>query len=317
MKPPRITVVTPSYNQAPFLEQAIESVLAQNYPDLEYMVLDGGSTDGSVEIIRKYERYLAYWTSERDQGQADAVNRGWPRATGEILAFLNSDDYYFAGALERVARTFLEHPEAGVVHGQGEFVDVAGEGVQVTAISFASPQQMADVLGSLPQPATFIRRSVIDRIGYLDISMHYGLDKDFYLRAAANFPVVTIAERLAALRMHPEAKSVRNAKAFLPDLERIVEKMLAHPGDYPLFDHSPARVESAGDVAAAQFLYMAAEYRAAMKLLIRAARRSPAHRSIVLRRELPRCVLRGIVGREAYVRLSGATAGWRQRSRRS
>ena len=106
MTPPRISIVTPSFNQGQFLEETIRSVLEQGYPNLEYMVIDGGSTDGSIEIIRKYEKRLAYWTSEPDRGQADAINKGWRRATGEILAYLNSDDTYCPNALRLAAEAF-------------------------------------------------------------------------------------------------------------------------------------------------------------------------------------------------------------------
>src|SRR3990172_2381086 len=108
---PKITVVTPSYNQVSFLERTILSVLNQNYPNLEYIIIDGGSTDGSVEIIKKYESKLAYWVSEPDRGQSHAINKGWMRSSGEIMAYLNSDDTYRDGALFCIAKYFTEHPE--------------------------------------------------------------------------------------------------------------------------------------------------------------------------------------------------------------
>src|ERR1700694_3043502 len=122
---PRITVVTPSFNQAAYLADAIESVLSQCYPDLEYLVLDGGSTDGSIDILRRYDSRLS-WTTQADEGQSDAINKGFRRATGEIVTFLNSDDYYFPGALEAVARAFTDNPDAGVVYGRGRFVSETG-----------------------------------------------------------------------------------------------------------------------------------------------------------------------------------------------
>ncbi|MBC7078479.1 MAG: glycosyltransferase, partial [Synergistales bacterium] len=124
---PRVSVVTPSYNQAQFIEETIRSVLLQGYPNLEYLILDGGSTDGSVELIRKYEPWLAYWVSERDEGQADAINRGWRRSTGEILAYLNSDDVYAPGAIHRAVIYLLAHPNAVAVVGSYKLIDAEGK----------------------------------------------------------------------------------------------------------------------------------------------------------------------------------------------
>ena len=123
---PLVSIVTPSFNQARFLEAAIESVLGQDYPHLEYMIVDGGSNDGSLEIIRKYERRLAWWVSEKDAGQTDAINKGLARANGRILAWLNSDDSYEPGALRAAVDFLLGHPETGLVYGDANFIDEAG-----------------------------------------------------------------------------------------------------------------------------------------------------------------------------------------------
>ena len=119
----KISIVTPSYNQSQFLERTILSVLNQNYPNLEYLIIDGGSTDGSVEIIRKYEKYLAYWVSEKDNGQADAINRGFQKSTGKILAWLNSDDIYLPGTLLKVSETFNKNPEVDLIFSNIFFID--------------------------------------------------------------------------------------------------------------------------------------------------------------------------------------------------
>ena len=123
---PRITVITPSFNQAPYLEQAISSVLDQGYPNLEYIIIDGGSTDGSVDILRKFEGRLAYWVSEKDRGQGHAINKGLQRATGDIIAYLNSDDYYLEGTFARVADYFGCHPDVDLIHGRCRVVDERG-----------------------------------------------------------------------------------------------------------------------------------------------------------------------------------------------
>src|ERR1700682_3938734 len=123
---PRISIVTPSFNQGPFLERTIRSVLDENYPALEYIIVDGGSTDESVAIIKRYERHLAYWVSEPDAGQSNAINKGLNRATGTILTWLNSDDYYMPGTLDSIATAAVAHPEAGAYVGAGDVVDASG-----------------------------------------------------------------------------------------------------------------------------------------------------------------------------------------------
>ena len=129
MNQPKISIITPSFNQSEFLEFTIQSVLSQDYPDLEYIIVDGGSTDGSLEIIKKYEDRLAWWVSEKDQGQTDAINKGFARATGKYLAWLNSDDTYQPGALSKAAEYLESHPEVGLVYGETNYIDQDGRGI--------------------------------------------------------------------------------------------------------------------------------------------------------------------------------------------
>ncbi len=300
---PTITVVTPSYNQAAYLEQTIRSVLDQQYEALEYIVIDGGSTDGSVDIIRKYSTRLAFWSSEKDRGQADAVNKGWRRATGEVLAFLNSDDYYLDGTLRRVGEAFSARPDAGVVYGQGQWVTSKGRVLQTTSI-VVDAQSMLDGLVSVPQPAAFVRREVLDRVGMLDEELHFGLDKEFYLRAIANFPVVVLNEPLAALRLHEQAKSVSDPRGFAPEMARIAEKIVSSPQLYPNCSVEAERVRAAGNLVAAQFLYMGGAYGDALKALARAVRLDRRLQSRVVMREVPRLIARALLGQRRYVALS-------------
>ena len=126
LKPPRISIITPTLNQAGFIDQTISSVLGQGYPDLEYIIIDGGSTDGTVDLIRKHERHLAYWVSEKDAGQSNAINKGLKRATGDIIAYINSDDYYLDGAFKRVADAYRENPDIDLWYGRCRIVDQFG-----------------------------------------------------------------------------------------------------------------------------------------------------------------------------------------------
>jgi len=180
---PRVSIVTPSYNQGQFIEETIRSVLLQGYPNLEYIIMDGGSTDGSVEIIHRYEPWLAYWVSEPDQGQADAISRGFAGASGAILAWLNSDDRYRPGTLNRVARFFATHPETVLGAGDVNHIDARGR--------FLSRQRVVRpiwlVAANLsqhgwPQPGCFWLHSAYRSVGGVDSSLQFCMDLDLFLR---------------------------------------------------------------------------------------------------------------------------------------
>lgn len=208
MRLPRITVITPSYNQGETLEQTIRSVLEQNYPHLEYMVIDGGSQDESPSIIRRYQHRLAYWVSEKDRGQSHAINKGFARASGDLLAWLNSDDFYLPGALACIAQAYQAHPTAGLYTGNGLLVDKEGKTIRRYAndvgFDFSSLLQ-----GScyVLQPATFINRAAFEQAGFLDETLHFGMDLEYWLRVGKSFPVVVVDEPLAAFRWYEEVKT--------------------------------------------------------------------------------------------------------------
>lgn len=225
---PRISVVTPSYNQGQFLEETIRSVLLQGYPNLEYIVVDGGSTDGSVEILRKYEPCLRAWTSERDGGQADAINKGFARATGEILAWLNSDDVYLPGVLETAAETLHGHPGWGLVYGECQIID---ERSRLTDLWRSPDFSLAELPFRcfIPQQTVFVRRQVIDRVGVLNTRLHYALDYDLWLRIAPAYPVHRIPLFLAQHRKCPGTKTVSSPDAFWPEIVAILRNFFAEP----------------------------------------------------------------------------------------
>jgi len=176
---PRITVVTPSFNQGAFLEQTIRSVLGQLYPKLEYFVIDGGSTDDSVEIIKRYESHLAGWISEKDRGQADALNKGFARATGEILCWLNSDDFFLPGALHEAARRLQS---ADFVYGKClSFSDTGTR--SIVNIPPEHDRELLNVVDYIVQPSSFWLRSLWEKTGKLNEELHYAFDWEWYLRA--------------------------------------------------------------------------------------------------------------------------------------
>jgi glycosyltransferase involved in cell wall biosynthesis len=214
--PLKISVVTPSFNQAQFLKQTMLSVLEQDYPHVEYLVLDGGSTDGSASIIREYADRLAYWRSERDGGQSDAIASGFERATGDILCWLNSDDVFLPGALSAVADYFTRHPEMEAVSGGAYYIDAEGRpwkssfGSYTTGV--ATTYNRLRFLGGLDgvfQQATFWRRSAYEAVGGLDRSLQFIMDRDLFTRLAKRKPFGRLPRFLACFRLHGDCKSVR------------------------------------------------------------------------------------------------------------
>ncbi len=205
---PKISVITPSFNQAAYIRAAIDSVLSQNYPALEYLVIDGGSTDGSLDILRQYEGSLN-WLSEPDEGQAQAINKGFKKASGEIVAWLNSDDIYLPGALPRVADFFSRQPDIDLVYGDYYVIDSQGTVLLKKKEIPFDYRILLYGLDYIGQPATFFRRRVLERIGYLDERLHYGLDWEYWLRLASRGgKLALLPSYLAAIRWQPAAKTL-------------------------------------------------------------------------------------------------------------
>jgi glycosyltransferase involved in cell wall biosynthesis len=205
---PRISIITPSYNQAQFLEQTIRSVLLQGYPNLEYIIIDGGSIDGSIDIIKKYEPWLFYWVSETDNGQSDAINKGWSRATGEILAWINSDDSYEINALKIVAEYFMNHDDVDMVYGDCNIIDEAGQFMEKCPTMDFDFGALVCNKWFISQQSTFVRRKVLETIGGLKEDLHLVLDWELWLRIALNgFRIVYLRHTLANFRIWTNAKT--------------------------------------------------------------------------------------------------------------
>jgi glycosyltransferase involved in cell wall biosynthesis len=211
-KLPKISIITPSFNQGQFIEETIQSVLNQDHPDLEYIVIDGGSTDNTLDILRKYNDSIL-WMSEPDRGQVDAINKGLRRATGEIVAFLNSDDLYEPGALWAVSEYAVDHPEAMLITGQCRNIDEKGEETRKAITLYKNfwlglrSYRVLLVLNYISQPATFWRYAVTEQIGYLDESLHYTMDYDYWLRIGCKYPIHYLHRNLACFRIHSSSKS--------------------------------------------------------------------------------------------------------------
>ena len=204
---PRVSVVTPSLNQAAFIEATIRSVLDQNYPALDYIVIDGGSKDGTSEILRRYSSRLR-WVSEPDRGQADAINKGLRMAEGDILAYLNSDDLYLPGTLTRVAGYLAAHPEAGWVYGDCRLIDEAGNAIGRLRAPAFDLNRMILRGAYIPQPAAFWRRSAAAAVGEFDVTLRYSMDYDFFIRLGQRAPGHRLDAELACFRLQPASKTI-------------------------------------------------------------------------------------------------------------
>jgi len=219
---PRITVVTPSYNQAAFLERTIRSVLDQGYQNLEYIIIDGGSTDGSVDIIRRYADRLAFWGSEPDRGQTDAINKGLRRATGEWVAWQNSDDIYYPGAFHDLAAAAAKHPQAGLIIGDMMLIDEHDSPLR--DIRYVTPSYRALLAEGmlLANQASFWRRRIQTEIGLLDESMNYAFDYEWFLRLTEHCRGAHVNRIWGALRRHGETKTSNHAPRFAEEMVRIL-----------------------------------------------------------------------------------------------
>jgi glycosyltransferase involved in cell wall biosynthesis len=234
---PKISVITPSHNSGKFIEQTIRSVLSQEYPKLEYFVIDGGSTDNTLEILQKYTGSIN-WISERDSGQSHAINKGFALATGDVLAYLNADDIYEKGALHTVGRYFSNHPDAYWVTGRCKFIDPKGYEIRKLATIYKyfwllwGSYRALLVIDYVSQPATFWHREVINKIGCFNETLHYAMDYDYSLRVGKQFKMCRINRALAAYRIHSSSKTFSSAasinKQFDEDLE-IARKNGASP----------------------------------------------------------------------------------------
>jgi glycosyltransferase involved in cell wall biosynthesis len=226
---PRISIVTPSYNQCRFIEATIQSVLNQDYPNIEYIVIDGGSTDASVEIIRRYENKLAYWVSEKDGGAADAIAKGFRHSTGDILAYLNSDDLYLPGTLRAVADAF-QHGRSDVVYGNTRWIDAVGNPIGERR---QTPFTAAGYLYGgfdLQQPAVFWSRQAYEKSGGIDPTYLFTFDTEMFVRFVNQGCRFThVRKFFASFRIHERSKSSTEADRCERELERLRSHHLRYP----------------------------------------------------------------------------------------
>lgn len=208
---PKISIITPSYNQGQYIEETINSVLSQNYPNLEYIIIDGGSNDNTVDVIKKYEKYLTYWVSEADNGQAHAINKGFKKATGEIINWLNSDDLLEQGALFTIANRFSENQDIVFIYGQIIEFDENGN---LPFKHFPTKDLPFRYFYDFPyaQPACFYKKDIVKGLGYLDENFQFTMDLDLFVRILSKHKAFQINNVLARFRWHSDSKSSNLSK---------------------------------------------------------------------------------------------------------
>jgi len=231
----RISIITPSYNQGQYIEETIRSVLLQGYPNLEYIVIDGNSTDSTREILKKYDHYIT-WISEPDEGQTDAINKGLRMASGEIVAYLNSDDIYEPGTLKRIRELFSRHKMVAMIYGDIIHID---ENSRVLEYHKTGKVNLEKYLMAgefyLPQPSVFFRRAVIETEGYFDKSLQLAMDYDYWLKILMKYKTCYVPETLSRARIYPSAKSSALDYRYFDELLAIYTRLFENnPGLEPL-----------------------------------------------------------------------------------
>ncbi len=273
---PKVSIVTPSFNQAAFLEETIRSVLLQGYSNLEYIVVDGGSTDDSVEVIRRYEPWIEWWVSEADRGQADAINKGFAEASGSIIGWLNSDDVLYPGFIQRRVEEFDEAPDIDLLYGDveiGASCDAPRTVLQGRSTDFETMVRTLEV--PIPQQSALWRQTVLDSIGGLDDRWWVVLDREFFLRVARHLRISYRPGATGLFRQQAGSKSVADELRWVDELPQLYREFFSDPGLPAHIARHEGEAMVAVDHMCAQILWRNRRPRAWLGCLRRAAVRSP------------------------------------------
>lgn len=213
---PLVSIITPSYNQACFIEDNIISVVSQDYPNIEHIIVDGNSKDNTIEMIKKHENsYNLKWVSEPDKGQSDAINKGFKMSNGEIIGWINSDDYYEKDAVSTAVEYMLRYPDIKMIYGDCNLVDTTGSLIKkYPTQDFDYNVLLNENSGMIPQQSVFIRRQVIEKVGLIDISYHYAMDYEYWLRIGRDFKIAYIPKMLASFRIQDDSKTSSKYNSF-------------------------------------------------------------------------------------------------------
>lgn len=222
---PKVSVITPSYNQGQFIEETILSVLNQTYPNIEYIIIDGDSNDNSVEIIKKYSEDLTYWVSEKDSGQTDAINKGFTIASGEIVCWINSDDILMPGALQEVVNYFTTFPECKILNGYTLRIDKNSNVMYNHFVPKPMRWFAKHGVYYINQPSMFFKKELINKLGFINEKYHARMDQEFVMRVLKNkIQFGKINKILAAIRIHDDTKTAQNGAIWEVDLVRLQEE---------------------------------------------------------------------------------------------
>jgi glycosyltransferase involved in cell wall biosynthesis len=216
-----LSIVTPSFNQGRYIEETIRSVLSQDYPHVEYLIIDGASTDSTVDILRKYQHKLTWWVSEKDQGQTDAINKGFARAQGDVLAWINSDDTFEPGAFTAAMTCLKDHPQVGMVYGDCNYINESGVVIGKFHAAQTTYQLLRQGYTHIPQQTMFLRAELWRRVGPLDPSFYFAMDYDLWTRIAARAPIKYIPQTWANFRLHTAGKTVLADERCWPEMIRV------------------------------------------------------------------------------------------------
>jgi glycosyltransferase involved in cell wall biosynthesis len=220
-KDPLVTVVTPSYNQSAYLEETILSVLEQDYKNIQYVVIDGGSSDGSVDILEKYEGRISHWISEKDRGQTDAINKGFALAEGEIICWLNSDDTFLPNAVSQAVEYLSDHPDVGLVYGDANYIDGHSSVIGKFPAAQTSLKKLKRGYVHIPQQASFFRKPLWDQVGPLDPKYFFAMDYDLWVRLASVSRIVYLPRTWANFRLHADAKTISADDRCWPEMIKV------------------------------------------------------------------------------------------------
>ena len=308
-EPPLVSVITPSYNQGRFIEETILSVKNQTCPSIEHIIVDGGSTDNTLEIIKKHKgAYNMRWLSEPDNGQSDAINKGFKMARGKILSWLNSDDTYLPKAIETAAGFLNDRPEVSMVYGDCNLINEQGELIGQCEAGEFDLKVMLCERNLVPQPATFFRREVLDKIGYLDAELHNIMDWEFWLRIyLGNLKLAYMPELFANFRTYPDSKTASGAHKI--GLERlfIADKIFSSPEFPSALKAMKSRIYSNANLQTGLGCYAQYQMKEARKYLVKSIRLYPPQ---IINPRVVVTLVKSVLGK----RLVTTLRGWKTKS---
>ncbi|MDO9546566.1 MAG: glycosyltransferase family 2 protein [Pelolinea sp.] len=275
IKLPLVSIITPSYNQGQFLEQTIRSVLLQDYSEIEYIIIDGGSTDNTQDVVDKYRKKLAWYITERDQGQADAINKGFAKATGEYVAWINSDDIYTEHAISNAVKQLIMNPDCGMVFSNVLSIDSDTKifNTMVYGDWGLSELMQFNIIG---QPGVFMRRKVLQEANYLDPNFHYLLDHHLWLKIASRYPIKYVNDFWAAARFHIQAKNIAQPTGFSKEAFHIYDWIEDEPDLQMLFNKNKRKIKAGAYLVKARYLLDSNNNWAAFKNYLKSINLNPS-----------------------------------------